>query len=444
MRLVWKAVAAAGLWFFLESGAVQAADFESSSGAGPTVSLTRVVMQLPAGVQWHVIQQGVFCIPFRSEKSDGSLNSFDLNVLGPAFSRNFANSNAAVANQSINLFGGTKNPTAADLQVGAIIRSLQLKTCVMGVLGAKIDANISVEWQVYSPGEGRVVATMTTSGAANQKTVQLQTAEAETIRLAFEESVRQLAASPEMKAALQKTTLGRSEAPANPTEAGHLSLQVAAQGPRAIADEVGSVVVVALGDATGSGVLISPDGYILTNEHVVGRAKSVRIRWSDGFESAGEVVRTHAKRDVALIKADPHGRDALPLRFGALQPGDTVFAIGEPLGFQNTVTRGVVSAPNRIVDGFRFIQSDVIVNHGNSGGPLLDEKGQVIGLTDISLQMTENSPIGLNFFIPIKDAVDFLNLDLTSPPAEPPPIQNASEPAAKSPSAKRQHQPATR
>ena len=143
-------------------------------------------------------------------------------------------------------------------------------------------------------------------------------------------------------------------------------------------------------------------------------------------------MRTHAKRDVALIKADPHGRDAVPVRSSAPQPGDTVFAIGEPLGFQNTVTRGVVSTSNRIVDGFRFIQSDVVTNHGNSGGPLLDEKGQLVALTDFGIQPGENVQIGQNFFIPIKDALDFLGIDLTTLPSRPPPEQSASAPAAKS------------
>jgi S1-C subfamily serine protease len=150
--------------------------------------------------------------------------------------------------------------------------------------------------------------------------------------------------------------------------------------------------------------------------------RHVRVRWSDGFETAGEVIRSHKGRDVALIKTDPRDRSPLPVRTIAPQPGETVLAIGAPLDkqLQGTVTRGVMSA-NRVLFGYNFIQSDVMVSPGNSGGPLVDEKGLVIGLTDIGLR-PEGVPAGLNFFIPIKEALEFLALDLSAPlaPAGPP------------------------
>jgi serine protease Do len=160
----------------------------------------------------------------------------------------------------------------------------------------------------------------------------------------------------------------------------------------------------------GSGFLVSSDGYLITNEHVVGRASAVRIRWSDGFETQGEVIRTDKRRDVALVKTEPHGRTPLALRRDAPVVGEKVFAVGTPLkeSLQNTVTQGVVSA-NRIIDGFAFIQSDVAVDHGNSGGPLLDEKGRVIGITEMTL-VDDGTQRGLNAFIPIGDALDFLRV----------------------------------
>jgi serine protease Do len=123
------------------------------------------------------------------------------------------------------------------------------------------------------------------------------------------------------------------------------------------------------------------------------------------------VVRADKRRDVALIKADPRGRQPLRLQTQAPQPGDTVFAIGAPLEkeLQSTVTRGVASA-NRIRDGFSYIQSDVTVNHGNSGGPLLNDKGEVLGLTEMGLAPND-TPVGLNFFTPISDALAFLSLE---------------------------------
>jgi len=135
----------------------------------------------------------------------------------------------------------------------------------------------------------------------------------------------------------------------------------------------------------------------------------VRVRWSDGFETKGQVIRSDKRRDVALIKTDPHGRSPLPLQRAIPAAGTPVYAIGTPLdpSLQSTVTRGVVSAA-RIVGGFSFIQSDVAVTHGDSGGPLLNERGEVLGLTDWGLPVEEGS--SLNFFIPIGDALDFLSL----------------------------------
>jgi len=124
------------------------------------------------------------------------------------------------------------------------------------------------------------------------------------------------------------------------------------------------------------------------------------------------VVRSDLRRDVALIKTDPHGRTPLTLRRGAVQPGEVAYAIGTPLDekFQSTVTKGVISA-NRIYDGFSYIQSDVTVNPGNSGGPLLDDQGGVIAITVIGVR-EDAAPTGINLFIPIGDALDFLNLKL--------------------------------
>jgi S1-C subfamily serine protease len=182
--------------------------------------------------------------------------------------------------------------------------------------------------------------------------------------------------------------------------------------PTKIRDAIGAVVLIESGDGQGSGVLVSSDGYILTDQHVVGDEKYVKIRWSDGLEGLGEVIRSDKRRDVALVKTDPRGRRPLALQAQTPDPGSTVFAIGAPEDpkLQSTVTRGVVSAANRIVDGFSYIQSDVTVNPGNSGGPLLDEKGEVLGLTDWKLQSDDNAT-GLNFFTPIGDALAFLALE---------------------------------
>ena len=205
-----------------------------------------------------------------------------------------------------------------------------------------------------------------------------------------------------------------------------IALTGPAAGPLDIADAVGAVVLVLAGDGHGSGFLVSGDGYVMTDQHVVGASKLVTIRWPDGIEKVGEVVRTDNLRDVALIKTDPRGRDPLPLRPQSLRPGETVFAIGAPLEqrFQSTVTRGVVSA-YRTIEGLRYLQSDVAISPGNSGGPLLDEHGAVVGMTKSTYRI-ENAPTGINFFTPLRDALDFLGASVAGPATAAEPVATPS------------------
>lgn len=213
-------------------------------------------------------------------------------------------------------------------------------------------------------------------------------------------------------APIVKTTPGAAASAAvAPDIAGApIILKAAPRTARLLTDAVRSVATVIVASGTGSGFLISSDGYLLTNEHVVHGAQRVKIKWSDGTESNGEVVRTNARRDVALVKVDPGGRASIPLRTGQPQVGESVYAIGSPGGvvLQSTVTKGIVSA-NRLYEGQNFIQSDVAVTHGNSGGPLVDEKGAVLGLTDIGY-LPDGEPVDINLFIPIGEALQVLGL----------------------------------
>jgi serine protease Do len=181
-------------------------------------------------------------------------------------------------------------------------------------------------------------------------------------------------------------------------------------GPRKIADAAGNVVTILTGTGSGSGMLLSSDGYVLTDAHVVGDDKNVRVRWSDGLETLATVERVSKNRDVAIIKTNARDRTPLAIKRGAVTPGQRVYAIGSPMGkdFQGTVGSGVISA-DRVINGLRYIQSDTMVSHGSSGGPLLDESGAVIGITDLGIQ--NDGPAGLNLFTPIGDAMDFLSLE---------------------------------
>jgi len=159
----------------------------------------------------------------------------------------------------------------------------------------------------------------------------------------------------------------------------------------------------------GSGFIISPDGYILTNAHVIEGAEEINVRLTDKREFKARVVGSDRRTDIGLIKIEASG---LPtVRFGdpnRLRVGEWVVAIGSPFGFENTVTAGIVSAKGRSLpqENFvPFIQTDVAINPGNSGGPLFNLRGEVVGINSQIYSRTGGF-MGLSFAIPIDVALD--------------------------------------
>jgi serine protease Do len=160
----------------------------------------------------------------------------------------------------------------------------------------------------------------------------------------------------------------------------------------------------------GSGFIISADGYILTNAHVVADATEVTVRLADSKrEFKAKVVGADERTDVALIKVDASGLPTITLGDSSkLQPGQWVAAIGAPFGFANTITAGIVSATERSLPTeayVPFIQTDVAVNPGSSGGPLLNLAGEVVGINSIIISGT-GGYMGVSFAIPIELALD--------------------------------------
>lgn len=266
---------------------------------------------------------------------------------------------------------------------------------------------MGVEWQIFDPKRRQVIQRIETTARGEVKELPFVGLE-RIVYEAFRQNARLFVTRDEVRTVILNPPDSK---PLGPSSVPPILLSGAPEkSGMSVSGAAGSVVVVLTGDGHGSGFLVSNDGYILTNAHVVGSSRSVVVRWSDGFESDGEVIRSHKARDVALIKTNPHGRQPLALRRGPPTPGMNVYAVGTPLDpkLQGSLTKGIVSA-NRIMDGFSFIQSDVAVTHGNSGGPLLDEKSVVVGITDLGFE-PDGKPANINLFIPIGDALDFLNL----------------------------------
>ncbi|MBR4940043.1 MAG: DegQ family serine endoprotease [Burkholderiaceae bacterium] len=155
---------------------------------------------------------------------------------------------------------------------------------------------------------------------------------------------------------------------------------------------------------TGSGFIVSSDGLILTNAHVVDGADELRIRLTDNREFAGKVLGLDKKTDIAVVKIE--AKDLPVLKIGSsesLKVGEWVAAIGSPFGLHNTVTAGIVSAKSRQLPSDQyvpFIQTDVAVNPGNSGGPLFNMQGEVVGINS-QIFSTSGGFMGLSFSIPI-------------------------------------------
>jgi len=156
----------------------------------------------------------------------------------------------------------------------------------------------------------------------------------------------------------------------------------------------------------GSGVVYSADGYILTNNHVVGGADRITVRFEDGRELPARIIGVDPKIDLALVKVE--AVDLLPIEMapsGAVDVGDWVVAVGNPFGLQHTVTAGIVSAIHRagvgITDYESFIQTDAAINPGNSGGPLVDLRGRLVGINTAIASKTGGFQ-GVGFALPVE------------------------------------------
>jgi len=155
----------------------------------------------------------------------------------------------------------------------------------------------------------------------------------------------------------------------------------------------------------GSGVVVSPDGYIITNNHVVEGASDVKVQFSDRSEFPAKIVGTDKYADIAVLKVNRSGLTALPFADSSkAQVGDVVLAMGEPFGLRGTVTMGIISAMGRGGLGIErfedFIQTDAAINRGNSGGALIDSHGDLVGINTAILSGETGGNQGIGFAIP--------------------------------------------
>lgn len=268
---------------------------------------------------------------------------------------------------------------------------------------------VAVEWSVLNTLTDEVVLTETHDGY-HKLMPPISEGVFFTFEGAFEDSIRKFAASPKLIALSEGTgtppLVARTGAPIIVTAG-------AATAGFDINRAAPAVVTVKVGGGHGSGFFVGQDGYVLTNAHVVGAARRALVRTAAGVEATAEILRTDPVRDVALLKVDLPAPTALSIQTATPRPAETVYAIGSPIdeALSTTVTRGIVSA-NRTdkKTGLPFIQADAAISPGNSGGPLLDENGAIVGVA--VAKFSGGGAEGVSLFIPIASALDSINVKL--------------------------------
>lgn len=301
-----------------------------------------------------------------------------------------------------------KPKSGNDLQVGLLIKEVSANLCAKsdGVLGG---VYMKIFWQVYAPDIQKVIFEATTEGSYQPEGLD-KTPVAGFFEKAFAVAARNFLA----EQGFYDVVANVSAAETKPAEVEPLKLKAARPASEPLVKNVtilrSSVATVSGDLGSGSGFFVSAEGYLLTNYHVVGGARFVKVKLPTGRELVGEVIRSDKARDVALVRTEPAGIQPMPVRTSEPNIGEDVFALGSPLGdkFNTTLTKGILSG-YRNMEEKRYLQSDVAILPGNSGGPLLDGKGAVIGITVAGLGA--KGLAGMNFFIPINDALARLGVE---------------------------------
>ena len=339
-----------------------------------------------------------------------------------AFFKTFDGAGFNVIGRPDDLFKTADTRRHPAFEIGAQIRDLRINLCremhfLLSVVTDRVsgEASAVIDWQVYSSLTRKVVARFQTTGTATQEQA---LADGDRVLLvhAFADAARRLAGDNKLRALLAGTEI--RDPAAAPRRDAALALPRVVPSATPIAGRMnavmGATVTVLMGGGHGSGFVISRDGLILTNNHVVADAPRVRVRFASGVQVDGTVLRRDATRDVALLRV-PVTHDApLPIRAAPARVGEDVYVVGTPIYEANaaTVTRGIVSALRDDGPSGQLIQSDATIHGGNSGGPLLDRYGNVIGIA-VAAQVdsaTGSVAPGLNYFIPVGEALQRLNL----------------------------------
>jgi serine protease Do len=271
----------------------------------------------------------------------------------------------------------------------------------------KID--LDAEFQLYDSVKDKVVFRMTKSGYY-ENTKDIDAIE-KLIVMAYEDAFLRFMAEPDfVQTVSSKKDSSQAPADANaPLRVGYVENGAATVMPGSISKLFAAVVTIKAGTTHGSGVIISDDGYILTAAHVVSGLITVGVELEKGEKLEGKVVRVNRNNDSAIVKVSLKNAKAIGVNFENPPIGSEVYIIGTPLDktLSYSVTKGIVSG-YREKDGVKYIQTDSAVNPGNSGGPMLDGNGQVIGI--VSSKIIGAAVDNIGFAIPVQVALKSLTI----------------------------------
>ena len=384
------------------------------------VMFTKLLNKIPNGRHIITVQAGLGCVARRDIHEQATGQDLREPALVSTVNETLRAAGYRVVGESASLFESSPE-WQADLLLAGSVNGFAANVCYPhagfgNTAATKFESWIDIEWQVFERRTQTVILTVSTQGSATRPTGTVSPAAA--YRDAVAASLRNLLSKPATVAALT----GQASEPAAATEStlpiALLALDEPGGGPVSALVEYAqaAVVTIPIGTGHGSGFIVSPAGFVLTNAHVVGAGTApITVELADGRRMQGEVVRVNRAWDVALVRVPGGPYEALPVgSSGTLKVGDAVFAIGTPLNtrFSRTVTKGVVSS-FRTDEGRRVLQSDVSIHAGSSGGPLLDHQGRVVGIAQSGLMAGGVIGVGLNNFVPIEEAWSALALEPT-------------------------------
>ncbi|MFT3949568.1 MAG: trypsin-like peptidase domain-containing protein [Agriterribacter sp.] len=278
-----------------------------------------------------------------------------------------------------------------------------------GTAGRGFQVSVLIHWSVFSVAKENIVYEITTGGFSDSRQ---KSAISEELKLAIADAVNGLVYDPKFQEIVGKKSETVSTSAQDAISINKPTLKKFESYSAVVKESIGSVVTIKTNFGIGSGFIISDNGYVITNHHVINSAEKVEVVFENGFSFEAKIIRSNEDKDVALIKISGSGFKPLLLNTsdGLNSTGTEVIAIGTPENIKlgQTVTKGIISG-KREIDEKIYLQTDVAINSGNSGGPLINTStGEVIGI--VAAKIKAKGVEGLGFAIPIAESIKYLNL----------------------------------